>query len=388
MAKARSLDPAADVPDAVLFRLLALCTQRPGEPRVAAPLSAALSKLPAGAGLVEWSDHHGLAPLLLAHVRALKAAVPPAITVHLFAQQKRHAHAAAVRGRIVGQAIRALAAADVPLLVLKGAALARLVYDCPAARPMRDVDLLVPRRDAKRAYEILRAIGFVPGERETSADHHHRPGLVKGEHGTAVVIELHHQLLPPTAFVAPLDYAALCDRAQSFEWDGLTLQTLGREDMLWHVYAHAFVINPLYPGVRLVSLADLVHAVEAWVNLLDWPALRGRYPRMVRALAFVERLVPWSTRVSQVLGVDASPRRDAVRPVSGSLHWSAAISRDVLWPDDWWFRMRYGIEGRWRWWWCRGAAHPVSVLMAAARTAGRRLSHTFAVRRRHRLLDR
>ena len=43
----------------------------------------------------------------------------------------------------------------------------------------------------------------------------------------------------------------------------MTGQTLGREDMLWHVYAHAFVISTLRPGaIRLLSITDLAHAVR------------------------------------------------------------------------------------------------------------------------------
>jgi len=43
-----------------------------------------------------------------------------------------------------GEAVGALEAAGVPTLVLKGAALAFLCYDSLGARPMTDVDVLVP----------------------------------------------------------------------------------------------------------------------------------------------------------------------------------------------------------------------------------------------------
>ena len=49
--------------------------------------------------------------------------------------------------------------------------------------------------------------------------------------------------------------------------------------MLWHVYAHAFVILTLRPGaMRLISVADLVHATEAWINQIDWRATQGTVP--------------------------------------------------------------------------------------------------------------
>jgi hypothetical protein len=182
-------------------------------------------------------------------------------------------------------------------------------------------------------------------------------------------------------------YDDLRPAAQTFEWAGLTLQTLGREDMLWHVYAHAFVINTLCPGIRLISIADLIHATEAWVDLLDWDALRQRYGRLVRALPLVHSLTPWSARVTETLGVRMSRPLLSVRSASSSLHWSGIASRDVLWPAEWWFRMRYGIDGPRRWMWYRGAGHPLRVGMAAAGSAARRISRRLRVSRPHRLLQ-
>ena len=43
-----------------------------------------------------------------------------------------------------------MAQAGVPFLVLKGAALAHLVYGDPRLRPMRDVDLLIRKADGRR----------------------------------------------------------------------------------------------------------------------------------------------------------------------------------------------------------------------------------------------
>ena len=136
-----------------VFQLLALCAQRPGHPQIAARLLPALAAVPSGIDLVEHAVQHGLAPLLLAHIRKAKAVVAPSVSVRLYAQHAHHVRAAALRRRVVGETVEALTEANIPLLVLKGAALAQLVYDDAARRPMRDVDLLVRRADARRAYK-------------------------------------------------------------------------------------------------------------------------------------------------------------------------------------------------------------------------------------------
>jgi hypothetical protein len=226
---------------------------------------------------------------------------------------------------------------------------------------MRDVDLLVRPQDARRAYAALRRIGFAPSPAPTAVDHHHLPGLLKSEDDTTILIELHHQLLPPAPFVAPVFYDDLRPSAQRFDWDGLRPETLGREDMLWHVYAHGFAIGRVSPQVRLSALADLVHATEAWADRLDWDALRRRRGRMVRALRLLGRVVPWSDSVERTLGVEDAGSGVKMPPL-----------------DDWTFDMRYGIDARWRRLWYRGAAHPLRVALergdAAARRTWRRLT--------------
>jgi hypothetical protein len=234
---------------------------------------------------------------------------------------------------------------------------------------------------------MLARLGFTRAERSTAPSHHHLPAMMKGEDGTAIVVELHHALLPPTPFVAPIVFEELDDAAQTFDWDGLTLRTLGREDTLWHVYMHAFAISVLCPWTPLISLADLVHAVEAWVDRLDWDRLRRRYGRMVRALPLVHHVAPWSPHVAEVLRLDESPPIGGFRPLASSLHWSGIASRDVLWPPEWWFRMRYGVDGRGRWLRYRALDHPMSVGLSALGTVSRRMSARVDGHRHHPLLD-
>ena len=147
------------------------------------------------------------------------------------------------------------------------------------------------------------------------------------------------------------------------------LQTLGREDMLWHVYAHAFVINTLRPGaIRLLSVADLVHATEAWIDRIDWAQLRRLYGgRLLRSLHVLHDLVPWSPHVAEVLRGQAAPPATAVRayPIESDPELFRALLPDVLWPPEWWFRMRYGITAWPRWLWFRVIGHPAALAVSA-----------------------
>ena len=315
-------------------------------------------------------------PLVLAHVERTGLAIPADVRSRLRARRTQHAHAAAVRTAVIADVACAMAQASVPFLVLKGAALAHLVYGDPGLRPMRDVDLLIRKSDAGRARDVLLRCGFETRGAAVPSHHHHLQGMATTRDGATVTIELHHELLAPTPFVEPCDYDDLIGRSQPFEWGGLTYRTLGREDMLWHVYAHAFVILPLRPGaIRLLSVADLVHATEAWVDQIDWARLRGQHPRLLRALHVVDDLVPWSPRVAEVLREQVKRPATAVRayPIASDIDWSVRLLPDALWPPEWWFRMRYGITAWPRWMWFRLVGHPAHLALSATRAVMRRI---------------
>ena len=315
-------------------------------------------------------------PLVLAHVERTGLAIPANLRARLRVRQTQHAHAAAVRTRVVADVAGAMAQAEVPFLVLKGAALAHLVYADPRLRPMRDVDLLIRKADAGRAIDVLMRCGFRPGGTAVPARHHHVRGMARTTEGATVTIELHHELMVRTPFVEPRGYDDVIRRSQPFVWGGMTCQTLGREDMLWHVYAHAFVINTLRPGaIRLLSVADLAHTAEAWIDEIDWARLRREHGRLLRALHVLHDLVPWSPHAAEVLREQATHPATAVPayPIDSDPEWSPGLLPVVFWPPEWWFRMRYGITTWPRWVWFRAVGHPLRLGLSAGRAGMTRL---------------
>jgi hypothetical protein len=365
------------------FRFLSLCALPPGASAVAQRLPDALSAVPAFDELAISAERHGMEPLVLAHIARTGLAIPDDLRARLRARQTQHAHAAAVRTRVVADVAFAMAQARVPFLVLKGAALAHLVYGDARLRPMRDVDLLIRKADAGRTLDVLMRCGFRPGGTAVPSGHHHLQGMAKTLKGAMVTIELHHELMVRTPFADTRGYDDLIRRSQPFEWGGRSYLTLGREDMLWHVYAHAFVINTLRPGaIRLLSVADLAHATEAWIDQIDWMRLRRQYGgRLLGSLHVLHDLVPWSPRVAEVLREQMARPSTAVRayPIDSDPDWSPALIPVVFWPPEWWFRMRYGITTWPRWVWFRAVGHPARLALSAGRAIMTRLPRRFGL---------
>ena len=102
--------------------------------------------------------------------------------------------------RRLEEVLVALAAANIEVTLLKGAALATTVYGSFAARPMNDLDLLVDADRALEAREIVRAHGWMrdptlAGD-SAYASHHHLPPLLDAS-GSGLRLEIHTELLPP-----------------------------------------------------------------------------------------------------------------------------------------------------------------------------------------------
>ena len=143
------------------FRFLSLCASRPGSAAVAQRLSSALEGVRSFDELAIAGEQHGLEPLALA----------------------QHAHAAAVQARVFADVAGAMAQAGVLFLVLKGAALAHLVYDEPRLRPMRDVDLLVRKDDVRTGARHPDALRFQARQRHRPAASSSLAGNVKDAGG-------------------------------------------------------------------------------------------------------------------------------------------------------------------------------------------------------------
>ena len=105
---------------------------------------------------------HGIAPLLYVRLRddPTWEALPAAARAALIDAFQASATRAFTLEVALGEAAAALAAADVPVMLLKGAALGRLIYGSPAERPMSDLDLLIPAGRVDEGMRALAALGL------------------------------------------------------------------------------------------------------------------------------------------------------------------------------------------------------------------------------------
>jgi hypothetical protein len=180
------------------------------------------------------------------------------------------AHTAMVEQQLA-QVLQVLRLAEIPVMVVKGAALAA-VYPEPALRTYKDLDLLVPRVDLERAEDALRGLGYrcLKPKEWALAQHYHLPPM-KGR-GFQLEVEVHWRLDEPQG-AAGLPVDDLWRRAQPWSVAGQQALRLDAVDATLYLCKHALVQHRGRQGLR--PLCDLAQITDCW-QPARWQALGQR----------------------------------------------------------------------------------------------------------------
>jgi hypothetical protein len=240
-----------------------------------------------------------------------------------------------LREHVLRRVAAALCGAGVRAAAVKGAGLAREVYDPPWEREMVDIDLLVPEEQLARAVAALEGEGWVVRargpERWLTAGVFHEVVVVASAGVATMAIELHTALDKVSA--RPIDVDEILGRSSPLGGlDGLLLPE--REDHLLLVVVH-FASSEFRHTQALVDLERLLaHGV-------DWDRVSRRASRWKLSTAL------WA---SLVLLVEAGSARvpppvlERLRP-RGVRRWALGRVYDLsrLPPSD------EPLELGWRW---------------------------------------
>ncbi len=172
--------------------------------------------------------------------------------------------------RKINQVITQLATFPIDYLVLKGPALAHLIYPDSSWRPFNDLDLLVRERDWAKMHQILIQLDFIPEFDLPEPPPKVTPDAVLYEakywhKETKLLVEIHYDDLL-NAGLASRDVEGFWQRAISMELDGVTIKTLSLEDQLIHLCMHAH-----YHGyTRLNWFSDIAFLVRDHTDKFNW----------------------------------------------------------------------------------------------------------------------
>ncbi len=188
-----------------------------------------------------------------------------------------------------------LGEARVPFIVLKGAALAPLLYEAPELRPMVDVDILIRRERWDAARSALAAAGYLlPGDAEQAywlANYFNL--AIRSPDPRSASFDVHWGLSQEIRY--RVDEGGLWERSVPFPHEGREFRRLGNEDLLLSLLLH---LAYHYFDARLLWLYD-IHLLCRQVPM-DWEVVRRRAGEWGMAtifhlgLAYVEKAFPGS----------------------------------------------------------------------------------------------
>ena len=163
----------------------------------------------------------------------------------------------------------------IPVIVLKGAYLAKEVYPKIGLREMVDIDLLVPDDKVEQAAKLLEILDYQSiRNHDVSLDieqefSHQLPPFRKSF--ALPVVEIHWTTCNPDDTYR-FDLTEFWQRATPNDFFGETALSLSPEDLILHLCHHSSYHHLFDVGIR--PLCDLARIIEHFQDQLDWDALQ------------------------------------------------------------------------------------------------------------------
>jgi hypothetical protein len=276
-------------------------------------------------------ERWGLASLVYTNLRqaAASAPVPPPIAERLRHLSHRDTIHGVARRELLRATLLRFSQAEVPVIVLKGAALAALVYPSASLRPMRDLDLLVRSSDRTRVDVVLHHLRTAPWLPPPAGA---RPDAIPylGSERFSV-LDVRDHISRSAAARIPIE--ELWERARPVEIESVPTLVLGDEDLLLNLALQLAEAGRFVGQVRV--LCDIGEVCRRYADAIDWSALVDRANRYA-----VGKELYYCLRLShELIGASVPPRpltelRAGFRPLPLEDGLTAAIARRALLAEE------------------------------------------------------
>lgn len=320
--------------------------------------------------LIRAAELYGVANLLLKHITDNQLSIDNEAKISLQALSVRHRKSADVRYQVISDICTLFAEHKIPLVALKGLALAPMIYPEERFRPMRDMDILVPQNKEQEAAELLRKIGFNLPEQQSSKylrGSHQLPNATKKVEGFTISVEVHHDCFSRDV-VGHLRYQDVAPHLQVIKWRNLELQTLGHTQMLHHISRH---LEGLHPGavLKLINVLDVIAYCEAYINEIDWAEIHLHYLHVINTLHCIHLISPLSDKLQEKVGNLPITKPQGVGeimlPLTRIINKRNSIKKQcnlLFKPSDWWLHLYYNIHPDKALWLTKIGRHPMRVI--------------------------
>ena len=300
-------------PDAELFRhaaarpeheLLLLCAHRGNPPNIRERVVELSGAVDDWDYLFLLARRHALLPLLYQSLETVEG-LPEDFRAKLRDEFRKNATRNTLLAGELARLARLFEAEGVPVLAYKGPALAQQAYGDIRLRRFVDLDVIVRRRDSRRAGELLRSLGYAKPSGLTAS---HEEFLLRRQHNLAytrdgglMIVELHWEVAP-AHFAAVAVGEGVWERAARVEIFGTEVPCPSPEDLLLALAVH----GTKHLWEKLAWVCDVAALVNSRPGF-DWPYVQGRARE-----ARVERMLHLALRLARGLAGGKLPEGLAV----------------------------------------------------------------------------
>jgi hypothetical protein len=213
---------------------------------------------------------HSMAPLIYDTLKDDGTILPAWVKEKLRSAYYQSARRNALLYHELTQIVRAFSEAQIPVILLKGAALAIGVYDNIALRPMADIDLLVKTEDMPRAKGLFLQHGYEVRDHAHSYLRH--ATFTGGSNGWTAHIEVHRHIISSAYYRRSIPEEWLWqDPVELTIGDTLALR-LSSEAAILHACLH--MLDHIAVDSNLLWLWDIVEISRR--DDIDWNTLVDR----------------------------------------------------------------------------------------------------------------
>jgi len=155
--------------------------------------------------------------------------------------------------------------AQIDFMLLKGAALIAAYYESPALRPMNDIDILVKRADAERAFQLLQSLGWHTDRNRDFQRAFHTLHSISLTQANQVDFDLHWNVIYQVAWEG--SEQAYWEETETALLGDHSVSILKPEMQVLHNIAHGLRFNTL-SAIRWIP--DVMLILEKRKDQLDW----------------------------------------------------------------------------------------------------------------------
>ncbi len=210
--------------------------------------------------LIAKSSRHSLTPLFYQRLKAFPpdAPIPDRVRRRLRRLYLQNASRNMNLYQGLGKVLEVMGKNHIPVMALKGAHLAELVYGNIALRPMCDLDLLVKEKDLLKVDEILLGLGYRPvgDDRQVTERNRHFAYRLPGKE---LYVEIHWTLIRAD-YPFDIDLEGQWERARPAVIGNGAIWVQAPEDLLLHLCLHTFKDHLFENGLRF--LCDLSETIR------------------------------------------------------------------------------------------------------------------------------